>query len=57
MIDKERQEIKEIIYKRTKYGNISLREAQRLAKKIGFQSVCDGDKKEIKISLYLLNNK
>ncbi len=57
MIDKERNEIKEIIYKRTKYGGITLGEAQRLAKKIGLQSVCDGNKKEVRVSLCLLNNK
>jgi hypothetical protein len=57
MIDKERNEIKEIIYKRTKYGGVTLGEAQRLAEKIGLQSVCDGNKKEVRVSLCLLNNK
>ena len=55
MIDKE-MKLRNNLQK-NKVWRYTLGEAQRLAKKIGLQSVCDGNKKEVRVSLCLLNNK
>jgi hypothetical protein len=52
----DKKGLKGIVYKRVKYNDLKVEEAQKLWQEIEFQSECDADNKIVKISLDLKNN-
>lgn len=56
MEKKNKKEFKKMIYKKIKYDDLSINEIEKLAKEIGLQSECDGDRKLVSISLDFQNN-
>lgn len=51
-----KKEKRKILFDKVNYSEISLKKAIELAKKIGVQSECNGDKKKVEINFDFNNN-